>query len=391
MSRRDVLAVVMLVIIGGLGATGGAAPIASATSNISGVSVSPDDPVTGERVTVEVNVNNLESASGPISIERVSLRKSSGTETYQRIQEVGSVGPGGSISVPLATSFENAGEKRLEVSVLIREPGGATRGYEYPISIDVSELRVRTDLSATTADNRSTTVTFENVGNVNISEIELTGTVGDDTLDTRYLAETEPGTSRSVTFDTDGYRGESVTFNASYVAKGERYTTSTTHTVKYAVPGEIRLTSVETRQTGSGILIDGDAANVGGTDAQSVLVSVDETDSVRPASPSGDYYLGTIETGEFSTFELTAEVGSETDSIPVEVTYIVDADQVTATQRVPIEASSNAETDESRGGSTDRTDSGGGSFGGIRLMAIGAGVALLVAIIGFGLYRRRDR
>lgn len=222
MSRREVLAIAVLVIIGGFGVTGVGAPIASANSNISGISVSPNDPVAGEQVTVEVDINNLESASGPISIERVSLREFSGTETYQRVQEVGSVGPGGSISVPLTTSFENAGEKRLEVSVLIREPSGATRGYEYPVSIDVSELRVRTDLSATTADNRSTTVTFENVGNVNASEIELTGSIGDNTLDTRYLAETEPGTSRSVTFDTDGYRGESVTFNASYVAEGER-------------------------------------------------------------------------------------------------------------------------------------------------------------------------
>ncbi|MCQ4334966.1 hypothetical protein KM295_16055 [Natronomonas sp. F2-12] len=380
----------MVVVIGVFGVTVSTAPIASANSNLSGISVSPNDPVTGEQVTVEVEINNLESASGPISIERVSLRKSSDLETYQRVQEVGSVGPGGSISVPLTTSFETAGEKQLEVSVLIEEPSGATRGYEYPVSIDVSELRVRTDLSATTADNRSTTVTLENVGNVNTSEIELTGTVGDDTLDTRYLAETEPGTSRSVTFDTDGYRGEAVTFNASYVAEGERYTTDTTHTVKYSVPGEVRLTSVEMKRTGSGVLIDGDAANVGGTDAQSVLVSVEETDSVRPVSPSGDYYLGTIETGEFSTFELTAEVGSETDSIPVEVTYIVDTDQVTTTQRVPIEATSNAGTGENGDGSTERNDSSGELPGGIPPIAIGVGVALLVAIIGVGLYRRRD-
>jgi hypothetical protein len=138
-------------------------------------------------------------------------------------------------------------------------------------------------------------------------------------------------------------------------------------------------------------MIDGDAANVGGTDAQSVLVSVDETDNVRPVSPSGDYYLGTIEAGEFSTFELTAEVGSEADSIPVEVTYIVDTDQVTTTQQVPIEVTSNARTGESGDESTDGNDSGKESSDGIPSMAIGAGIALLVAIIGFGLYRRRDR
>mgnify|MGYP006281103757 FL=1 len=394
MSRRRILAVVALVLVGGIGATGISVPTASANANVSGVSVSPEDPVTGERITVTADIGNLESANGPISIERISLREADGAETYVRISEVGSIAPGGSISVPLSTSFEDPGQKRLEVSVLVREPSGATQGYEYPVSFDVSELRATADLTATTADNRSTVVTFENVGNVDADEIELTGTVGGETLDRRYLAETEPGASRSVTFDTDGLRNEEVTFTATYVAEGESYTVSTTHTVKYAVPGEIRLTGVETTRAGGGVTIDGDAANVGGTDAESVLLGVGETDGVTPVPPAADYYLGTIEVGEFSTFELTAEVGPDVGSIPVEITYIVDGDRVTTTQEVGIETRSTAGTDESESGGRDGGESAGSSSGGggPPLSVIGAAVAaLVIGIVGIGLYRRRRR
>jgi hypothetical protein len=391
MSRRRTLAVAALVVLSGVGVAGLAVPTASANANISGVSVSPSDPVTGERITVTADIGNLESANGPISIERVSLRKASGAETYTRVNEVGAVAPGGSISVPLTTSFEDPGQKRLEVSVLVREQSGATQGYEYPISFDVSELRATADLTATTAANRSTTVTFENVGNVNASDIELTGTVGDEVLDRRYLAETGPGASRSITFDTDGLRGEEVTFTAEYVAEGDPYTVSTTHTVKYAVPGEIRLTGVEATRTGGGVTIDGDAANVGGTDAESVLLSVRATDGVSPAPPAADYYLGTIEVGEFSTFELTAEVEPEVSSIPVNVTYIVDNDRITTTQEIELETTGGSAAGDGESGGPE-SGSGDPSSGGPPLSTVVSAVALLVVgLVGIGLYRRRKR
>jgi hypothetical protein len=391
MSRRRTLAVAALVVLSGVGVAGLAVPTASANANISGVSVSPSDPVTGERITVTADIGNLESANGPISIERVSLRKASGAETYTRVSEVGAVAPGGSISVPLTTSFEDPGQKRLEVSVLVREPSGAMQGYEYPISFDVSELRATADLTATTAANRSTTVTFENVGNVNASDIELTGTVGDEVLDRRYLAETGPGAGRSITFDTDGLRGEEVTFTAEYVAEGDPYTVSTTHTVKYAVPGEIRLTGVEATRTGGGVTIDGDAANVGGTDAESVLLSVRATDGVSPAPPAADYYLGTIEVGEFSTFELTAEVEPDVSSIPVNVTYIVDNDRITTTQEIELETTGGSAAGDGESGGPE-SGSAEPSSGGPPLSTVVSAVALLVVgLVGIGLYRRRKR
>jgi len=379
---RLALAVAALFFLG----AGAVAPIASANANISGVAVSPEEPVTGERTTVTAEINNLDDGSGAIDIERISLREAGGTDTYVRISEVGAVPAGGSVSVPLSASFGTPGTKRLEVSVLVRAADGSRRAYEYPVSFDVSRLRTAADLSATTTDNKSTTVTFTNAGNVNVSEIELTGAVDGERIDRTYLPETAPDATRSATFDTDGLRGESVTFTASYVAEGEPHTVNTTHAVEYPVPGEIRLTGVETARTGSRITVEGDAANVGGTDVESVLVSARGTDAVTPVSPSADYYLGTIEVGEFSTFELTAETGSNVTSIPVELTYIVDSGRVTTTQRVSIaSAGAPAPADAS---DADRPQQDAPSGGGPPLVPAGAAIVLLV--VALGIYRWRN-
>jgi len=358
--------------------------------HISDVSVSNDEPVTGETVTVTAEVSNLETSNETIDIKRVQVRKSNSAKTYRRVEDIGSLAPGGSVSVPMTVSFNNPGMKSLTVYVLVQGENGGTEAYEYPVSIEVSELNINADLSVTTDDNKSTAVEFTNYGNVNVSDIELTATADEETIAQKYLFETEPDTSRSVAFDTEGLNGEEVTVTATYTAQEETYTATTTHVVDYPLSGEIRLTSIEITQSGSGVTIQGDSANIGNTDAESVLVSVEDTDSVSPTSPLGDYYIGTVEAGEFSTFELTAEVEGSTSSVPVEIMYIVDNDRVTTTQLVDVSPGSSSAVRSSQ--TTDTTtgqEPSGGS--GLPVTSISAVLAVLVvSIVGFGIYRWRN-
>ena len=388
--RWVILAVTALVAVSSVGATAMRVSADQPKVHISDVSVSNDEPVTGETVTVTAEVSNLETSNETIDIKRVQVRKSNSAKTYRRVEDIGSLAPGGSVSVPMTVSFDNPGMKSLTVYVLVQGENGGTEAYEYPVSIEVSELNVNADLSVTTEDNKSTAVEFTNYGNVNVSDIELTATADGETIAQKYLFETEPDTSRSVAFDTEGLNGEEVSVTATYTAQEETYTATTTHVVDYPLSGEIRLTSIETTQSGSGVTIQGDSANIGNTDAESVLVSVEDTDSVSPTSPLGDYYIGTVEAGEFSTFELTAEVEGSTSSVPVEIMYIVDNDRVTTTQLVDVSPGSSSAVRSSQ--TTDTTtgqEPSGGS--GLPVTSISAVLAVLVvSIVGFGIYRWRN-
>ena len=156
--------------------------------------------------------------------------------------------------------------------------------------------------------------------------------------------------------------------------------------------GDVRLTSNSV--TGSGtVSIEGDAANIGGTDVESVLLRVPDTGSISPRPPNGEYYVGGIETSEFGTYELTADIANETESVPIEITYITtgknrDDERVTKTQRIPVTDSPSGlpRTQQAQATATTAPSSGGGP----PILIIG-GVAVLgvISILGMVLWRRQ--
>jgi len=156
--------------------------------------------------------------------------------------------------------------------------------------------------------------------------------------------------------------------------------------------GDVRLTS--TSVTGRNtITVEGDAGNIGGTDVESVLVSIPETDAVSPRPPNGEYYVGGIETSEFGTFELTADVVSGTESVPVNITYITtgesrDDERITKSQQIPIsEATMSAQqAGQPQAAATESPPSGGGPPLGL---LGGVGILVVVSILGLVLWRRR--
>lgn len=385
-SQQVALLVTALVLIGSVGPAAMPVTADRAHIRISSVSVTPSDPTTGERVLLETEILNLESSDQVVEITRIHVRTAGSAETHGRIENVGSLGPGGSVTVPLSATFDTAGQKSLTVYVLVRGENGSSRSYEYPVSIDVSETSVSAELTATTFDNESTEVTLTNFGNVNLTNVETTATVDGEVVERRSMFDVERGSSQSVQFDTQGRNGETVTFTASYTAAGRTHTTTRSHVVDYPVPGEVRLTGIEITQTATGVLIRGEAVNVGSTDTGSVLVSVRRGEGVSPASPSGEYFVGAIDASEFATFELTAAVQPEAKSIPVEITYIVDGRQITTTQRLEYETVSSDGSQAANGGSDSTADSGG-PLGGPALLVVG----LVVLVFGVGAYRWRKQ
>jgi hypothetical protein len=184
----------------------------------------------------------------------------------------------------------------------------------------------------------------------------------------------DPVEETSVTFDTGEYDTDIINFSATYTVRGEQYETTRTATRDQQVTGEIRLTSIDVTASGSTVSIDGEAANIGGTDVESVLISIPTTDGITPAGGSGEYFVGSVDASEFSTFELTASV--ERDTVPIRVAYIADNDRVTKTQTVG--AAERTQPEATSGGEQNQS--------GLPLLPIILGIVLVLTLGGLGRY-----
>ncbi|QHS18285.1 hypothetical protein GWK26_04560 [haloarchaeon 3A1-DGR] len=255
------------------------------------------------------------------------------------------------------------------------------------------------DLSATTAaDGESARVTLTNYGNVNATAVSLSAAVDDEVVDRTYVPDVAPESNGTATVDLSGVRSDAVTFTATYTAADAEHSVSRTVELDRPVDGEVRLTGVETVPEGAATRIQGDAANLGGTDAESVLVRVGAAEGVTPVAPAREYFVGGIEASEFATFELTATLASGVESVPVEISYLVDGERVTTTQTVDVSAAGSlggagANADGSGGSGAAGGDGAGGGSGGSGLLGGLGGVALgaivgLVVVAGLGLVRR---
>jgi len=388
------LFVALLVLIGGTGAV--AVTAADPAVQLSSVTVTPDDPNTGEQVTIEATISNLENSDTTVDIRDLYVRTPQTTDEFARVEEVGSVAPGGSLTIPISTTFESPGEKRLDLNLVVQDDDGDYHSYTYPVYVDVSEPTVKADLSATTSQNASgtTEVSLTNFGNTNLSDVEITAAVGGEVLDRNFVYDIPPESSRTTAFDTGDVDSDTVEFTATYAAAGGTHTTSLAVDVdeETRVPGEIRLTALEASQAGSGVTIQGDAANLGSTDADSVLVRIGDADGVRPTAPSGEYFVGAVEASEFATFELTAQTDTNVSSVPVEIVYIVDNERVTTTQRVDLTAGASVSSSAGAApGGDAASGSGSGGSGGLPLRLVGGAVAVASIVGGVALYRWRSQ
>ena len=353
MSLRRILLFTTIVALIGVGA-GTTTAAAEPNLSIDIESVDPEEPTTDNDIRIDVELSNLEASSGPVEVTSAYLREDGTAETHSRVGTVGDIAPGGSITLPMTAAFDDAGDKRLTLHVIAVSADGTTESYEHPILIDVSESRVAADLTTATADGLgSVDVTLTNVGNRELENPEIAAMAGEQAVERRSLTDIGVGANRSAVFDLGNVTREVVTFETTYTIDGATHHTTETVDLddQLQVPGQIRLTGIEQTPTGTGLRLEGDAANIGGTDVESVLVSVPETDDIRPQPPSATYFVGEVEASEFATFELTASATQNTSTVPVTITYVVDNVQRTTQQRLSITPPAAVESvDESSGG-----------------------------------------
>jgi hypothetical protein len=176
-----------------------------------------------------------------------------------------------------------------------------------------------------------------------------------------------------------------VTVTANYELGTETEQTTAETTLR-SVPGTIDLTGLDVIRQGGRFQISGSASNVGSTAADSVLVSVVNTENVTPATPNRDYFVGTVPASDFVSFDVYARTEGNVTSVPLEVTYLVDDTRKRQTFDVDLDR---------MGGSAQQSEQDGDSEGGdqnsMLPVFVAGGLALLVVVgVLVRRYRRDD-
>ncbi|WP_132061572.1 COG1361 family protein [Halorussus amylolyticus] len=135
-------------------------------------------------------------------------------------------------------------------------------------------------------------------------------------------------------------------------------------------PGNVSLTGVSIERSGDTVALSGSAVNRGGEEVESVLVSVADAEDVTSAQPQPEYFVGTVESSDFVTFDVNARLSNNRTSVPLEVSYVVDDVTITRTEMVDVgPASDDSEESQSSGGPLPFV-----ALGGLALVALVGGV-----------------
>jgi hypothetical protein len=188
----------------------------------------------------------------------------------------------------------------------------------------------------TAASEGDIRVTVSNVGNAPVTNVVLDPVAGGQSLGQRPVTDRLPqGREASVVVSLERAPPSAVEFRAQYDVAGKR---STTATGFETVPerGAVTITGVDIEENGETVEISGDVGNPGSQRVSGVIVAVGQTDSVSPAYPGRDFFVGAVEGDAFAPFELRATLEENASAVPIEVTYIVAGDERSETVRLPV-------------------------------------------------------
>jgi len=348
--------------------------------------ITVDDSVAGVESTGEVTVaNGLDTQITNVEI----VVEGDGVKMTNSRTVRSSVAENGSITAPFRFRPESAGEHSLTATISYTVDGDTTRSTTRTTVIDSDPLRNSVELDTTavgSGTDRALRVAVSNGANAPLSDVMISATSENASFQRVLLENISASTTRQVRLNAtmDEPRAD-VTVTANYEL-GTETEQMTTETTLRSVPGTIDLTGLDVIRQGGRLQISGSASNVGSTDADSVLVSVVNTESVTPATPNRDYFVGTVPASDFVSFDVYAQTTGNVTSVPLEVTYLVDDTRKRQTFDVDIDRMG---ASAQQAGQDD--DSGGGDQNSMLPVFIAGGLALLVVVgVLVRRYRRGD-
>ncbi|NLV14710.1 hypothetical protein [Haloarcula argentinensis] len=350
------------------------------------VDITANDSVAGVESTGEVTVaNGLDTQITNVEV----VVEGDGVEMTESRTVRSSVAQNGSITAPFRFRPASAGEHSLTATISYTVDGDTTRTTTRTTDIESDPLRNSVELDTTavgSGTDRALRVAVSNGANAPISDVMVSATSENASFQRVLLENISASTTRQVRLNAtmDEPRAD-VTVTADYELGTETEQTTTETTLRSA-PGTIDLTGLDVIRQGGRLQVSGSASNVGSTDADSVLVSVVDTENVTPATPNRDYFVGTVPASDFVSFDVYARTTGNVTSVPLEVTYLVDDTR----KRQTFDVATNQ-----MGGSVPQPEqdgnSGGGDQNSMLPVFVAGGLALLVVVgVLVRRYRRSD-
>ncbi len=202
--------------------------------------------------------------------------------------------------------------------------------YRIPVKVDDRDLKLIVSNLPSTVMNEIATITLDIV-NTRANDVTsvIVKSVGDGVVFTPsevFVGTITAGNKSTATFTLDTMGSSSgvkdVSFSASYFNGDNLHSSAeVSTTINVVEQSSLLLTAIEIEDIGTKYSITGDINNVGTTDAKNVMVSVVESDDVEPIQPYANYFIGTLEADDFSSFELSARVSGDITSIPVLIEF----------------------------------------------------------------------
>jgi len=303
-----------------------ASPAAAVTADIAVVSSSLDPPVmmSGDTGTLTIVVQN--NGADPVAIQSARLYGKGVVPTTDPYLAVGEIGGGNTRSFTF-TVRADAGEGTFYPTfVLDFRDGGSLR---YPVLIQVEDTPLSISMVKKPdafSEGRTAGITLM-VGNPRpnaVSGVQVVpeGTGFSVTPTSGFVGGLEPDASGTVTFNLTPETETDVTFR---VVWRNGINTHTTDLVLPVTFGEDKkranpvITNVEVTPISGGYRIVGDVMNAGLESARSVMIA--PASPAIPIDPFRVYVVGTLDSDDISSFEVTLRVDAAVEDVPLIVEY----------------------------------------------------------------------
>lgn len=342
------------------------------------VGIAVDDAVVGTEGRVRVTAANGEDS--PVRNVRVSL---SGTDASVRNETrvLPTLEAGGSQTFEFAVTPASPSAE-LRADLRYTSAAGNTRVVSDSVTVDAEPLRESVQVSASTVGDGArppVSVEVSNLGNAPLENPVVELSRDDTVLVRRPANEIAPDGTRTVRLNVSDVDTGPLNVRVGYRTGGRAGEATTT--VEYAAnPGRVELTGVDYEMEDGRLHLSGSTSNVGLGPVESVVVRVVRTETVTPARPNPEYFVGSIPSSDFASFDVYAEVTPETETVPLEVTYLADGRERTVRTDVDV-SDLNAPPD-----GENETPLGDVP---LSLLAVGAVAVLLVVGIGAYAFVRR--
>jgi len=401
-SDRDGLAQLRVVFVVGLlccSLLAGAGLTTASSSDVyvtvSDVTVSNDEPITGEAVTVTPTVSLSGQKDGGFEVTQVILT----APDQGRVDEAGDlgvIGAGESIDVPLQTTFDTAGEKRLVVKIrgIRTDADGSTQKIgviKRPVYVSVSEpssnpvtepqLQITTDRAVAGSDV-PVTVTVSNGDDNALTDLALrlesNGTVEDST---RVRPTLGAGNMTTFDFNVQPEKVGSNSLEAMLEYNSGSHVTATQSMQAEPLREDVDLYASVLERNGSTVL-QYRFTNRGNAPVDDVSISGQVNDTQLPGA--------TIETVDATSAKtVTIPVNNAlAGTAEIEATYTVGDRTAQTGQTVDIMESTATKSENSTNGEQSMTAVGG--LGGLPFTGVSI---VLIGLVSVGLvgYRQWDR